>query len=175
MSVHHFAMPSGSLLAGNPRWLLLALVSLAGNSLYSKESLTGVRTRATTISGSPNQTRERRANGCGTTVEAEAVATPTGLRTRRRLWIWGVTSPAAPRGIGSLAGKLAVCPCVGCEEKKKSENKKNKNTNKKERKKKNMIDKTKDEGRGKKRRQRRGKGRKNALSLCLKRRDNGTH
>lgn len=173
MSVHHFAMPSGSLLAGNPRWLLLALVSLAGNSLYSKESLTGVRTRATTISGSPNQTTERRANGCGTTVEAEAVATPTGLRTRRRSWIWGVTSPAAPRGIGSLAGKLAVCPCVGCEEK-KSENKKNKNTNKKERKK-NMIDETKDERRGKKRRQRRGKGRKNALSLCLKRRDNGTH
>lgn len=119
MSVHHFAMPSGSLLAGNPRWLLLALVSLAGNSLYSKESLTGVRTRATTISGSPNQTTERGANGCGTTVEAEAVATPTGLRTRRRSWIWGVTSPAAPRGIGSLAGKLAVCPCVGCEEKKK--------------------------------------------------------
>lgn len=113
MSVHHFAMPSGSLLAGNPRWLLLALVSLAGNSLYSKESLTGVRTRATTISGSPNQTTERGANGCGTTVEAEAVATPTGLRTRRRSWIWGVTSPAAPRGIGSLAGKLAVCPCVG--------------------------------------------------------------
>lgn len=119
MSVHHFAMPSGSLLAGNPRWLLLALVSWAGNSLYSKESLTGVRTRATTISGSPNQTTERRANGCGTTVEAEAVATPTGLRTRRRSWIWGVTSPAAPRGIGSLAGKLAVCPCVGCEKKKK--------------------------------------------------------
>lgn len=61
--------------------------------------------------------QERKAYGCGTTVEAEAMATPTGLRMRRRSWIWGVTSPAAPREIGSLAGKLAVCPCVGCGEK----------------------------------------------------------